>query len=351
MKNGFSEIIMDWYQDHKRDLPWRSTKDPYRIWLSEIILQQTRVAQGLPYFKHFVEKYPSVHDLAKASEQDILKVWQGLGYYSRARNLHTTAQYVSNTLKGIFPKTYEELLKLKGVGDYTASAIASFAYNLPTPTIDGNVFRVLARFFGIATPINSSKAKKEFKDLARELIDLKDPSVFNQAIMEFGALQCTPKSPDCMHCPLSDACVALQKNQVSKLPKKDKKTKIKNRFLNYLVVHTSDQKTVLTQRKEKGIWRNLYQFPLVETEKEIGYKDLFKQTLFQEFTKDKGFTLTLFYPKTCVHKLSHQHLHIQFWVLSCGSWDAPSLSWQEVQKYPVPIVIHNFIEDFVAAKI
>ncbi len=207
----FSNILINWYLHNKRSLPWRETRNPYYIWLSEIILQQTQITQGLPYYLAFVKKFPTVFDLAKANETAVLNLWQGLGYYSRARNLHVTAKHVSNELNGMFPDNYDDLLKLRGIGDYTASAIASICFDQPTPVVDGNVYRFLSRYFGIKTPINASKANKEFKSLAQQLIDKKNPSEFNQAIMEFGARQCKPQNPDCTKCPFNESCVALQK--------------------------------------------------------------------------------------------------------------------------------------------
>ena len=223
---NFSKNVINWYSDNKRDLPWRHTVNPYFIWLSEIILQQTQVKQGLPYYKSFVKTFPTVYDLAKSDEQTVLKLWQGLGYYSRARNLHFTAKYIVNELGGNFPNSYSEIIKLKGIGDYTASAIASIAFGETTAVVDGNVYRVLSRFFGIETPINSTKGIKEFKALATELIDKREPATFNQAIMEFGAQQCKPKKPYCIICPLQSGCVAFQTNKISELPVKLKKLKV-----------------------------------------------------------------------------------------------------------------------------
>ena len=224
---NFSEILTDWYLENKRDLPWRKTTNPYYIWLSEIMLQQTRVAQGLPYYEAFTKVFPTVFDLANASEEQVLKLWQGLGYYSRARNLHATAKHIANDLDGIFPSDYKNLLKLKGVGEYTAAAIASFSYNEVVPVVDGNVFRVLSRYYNVETNIASAKAKKEFTLLAQEVISKDNPALFNQTIMEFGALQCVPKNPNCTICPLNTSCAALWLKKVSELPVKIKKLKVK----------------------------------------------------------------------------------------------------------------------------
>ena len=254
----FSSDLIQWYSFHKRPLPWRETKDPYRIWLSEIILQQTQIKQGLPYYLKFTANYPTVFDLAKASEDEVLKHWQGLGYYSRARNLHKTAKYVAEELNGVFPKTYKELLTLKGVGDYTASAIASICYEEPVAVVDGNVYRVLSRCFGVDTPINSTEGVKQFKRLAMSLLPKNNIGDYNQALMEFGAKQCKPKSPDCSNCPVDSECAALATASIQKLPIKLKKIKIRKRYLNFLVLLTKNHKTVMEKRIEKGIWQHLY---------------------------------------------------------------------------------------------
>lgn len=236
----FSTQIIEWYRTNKRDLPWRKTKNPYQIWLSEIILQQTRVEQGLSYYLKFIEKYPSIKDLANAPQDEVLKLWQGLGYYSRARNLHYTSKVITDKYKGEFPATYKEILDLKGIGEYTAAAISSFSFNLPYPVIDGNVYRVLSRVFDIDTPIDSTLGKKEFKELAYELINKNNPSEYNQAIMEFGALYCKPQSPDCENCIFTSTCLAFKTKKINELPVKSKKLKQKNRYFNYLVFIDED---------------------------------------------------------------------------------------------------------------
>ncbi|AUP79834.1 A/G-specific adenine glycosylase [Flavivirga eckloniae] len=343
---GFSKILINWYSNNKRELPWRQTNDPYRIWLSEIILQQTQVKQGLPYYMSFTEKFPTVFDLAKADESDVLKSWQGLGYYSRARNLHTTAKHVVNELKGVFPVSYKDLLKLKGVGDYTASAIASICFNEVAAVVDGNVYRVLSRYFDINTPINSSKGTKEFKTLAQELIDKKNPAEFNQAIMEFGATQCTPKNPDCNVCPFNKSCMAFNKNKINELPVKIKSAKAKKKYFNFLVFISNDGKTVLEKREGKGIWQNLYQFPLIETNANVD-EETFKN-LIKEHNLIKGipFELSLYNKDVVVHKLSHQHLHTRFWIINVNRLITEGISTQDINNYAVPILIGNFIETF-----
>ena len=345
----FSNTLVYWYLQNKRDLPWRKTKNPYLIWLSEIILQQTRVDQGLNYYIKFSENFPTVFDLANANEEKVLKLWQGLGYYSRARNLHYSAQYIMNELNGQFPKTYIDLLKLKGVGDYTASAIASICYNEPTAVVDGNVYRVLARYFAITTPINSTKGFKQFKELAQSLIDVKQPGNFNQAVMEFGARQCKPQNPDCIICPLNHSCIAFEKKIVSKLPIKEKKIKIKRRYFNYLVVDDKNT-TVLHQRKSKGIWQNMYEFPLIESMSELNIQQLIEHTEFENLFKHSNTNVQLFNEKLIVHKLSHQHLYTKFLIIELDKLELKTISWNDFEDYPVPILIQNFVEKFKNTK-
>jgi len=342
----FSKILIHWYSNNKRELPWRLTKNPYYIWLSEIILQQTQIKQGLPYYEAFIEEFPSVFHLAEADESKVLKLWQGLGYYSRARNLHTTAKYIVEELNGKFPNNHNDLLKLKGVGDYTASAIASICFNEPTAVVDGNVYRVLSRYFGIETPINSSKGAKEFKTLAQELIDKNNPSDFNQGIMEFGAVQCKPQNPDCKICPLINKCIAFNEDKINLLPVKIKLNKVEKKYFNFLVIISKDQKTILEKRKNKGIWQNLYQFPLIETIKETSFKEL--QTVLKEndLFKNIDFELSLYNEDVIIHKLSHQHLHTKFWIINVESLDEAKIPLSEIHQYPVPILIGNFIESF-----
>ena len=290
---NFAKLLADWYLENKRSLPWRETNEPYRIWLSEIILQQTRVDQGKPYYLSFVKAFPKVEDLAQAEEVDVLKLWQGLGYYSRARNLHASAKYVASDLQGKFPSSYKDLLALKGVGDYTASAIASICYNEPVAVVDGNVFRVLSRIFGIDTPINSTEGVKQFKQLAQELLDKKDPANFNQGIMEFGATHCKPQNPLCDSCPFAAKCVAFNQNRISELPVKLKKQKVKNRYFNYLVFISEEGETILEQRRGKGIWEGLYEFPLVETSEEVALENLVQEFPESPFAAEADFRRAL----------------------------------------------------------
>ena len=341
---NFSNVLIKWYLQNKRDLPWRNTTDPYPIWLSEIMLQQTRVAQGMPYFLSFTAAFPTVFDLAKANEEQVLKLWQGLGYYSRARNLHQTAQYIASNLAGIFPDNYSELLKLKGVGEYTAAAIASFSYNEAVPVVDGNVFRVLSRYFDIETDIAQASAKKEFAALAFELMPKDTPATFNQAIMEFGALQCVPKSPNCGICVFNESCAALQKKKVDQLPIKSKKIKIRNRYFNYLVVADENDNTIIQKRTDKGIWHNLYEFPLIETEKEEDF-DYVSEAVHGDYFKDNTVISMLEYnEKSIIHKLSHQHLHIKFWKVNLNGSIENGINKTVLRTFPFPIVIYNFIE-------
>ena len=341
---NFSKILIKWYLQNKRDLPWRNTANPYPIWLSEIMLQQTRVAQGTPYFLSFTTEFPTVFDLAAASEEQVLKLWQGLGYYSRARNLHKTAQYIVTELNGIFPDNYNDLLKLKGIGEYTAAAIASFAYHECVAVVDGNVFRVLSRYFDIETDIAQACAKKEFAALAFELMPKDNPATFNQAIMEFGALQCVPKSPNCSICVFNESCAALKKKKVDRLPVKSKKIKVRNRYFNYIVANDENENTLIQKRISKGIWQNLYEFPLLETEKEENFDFVLEQIQSEYFKENSISSMLETNDKSIIHKLSHQHLHIKFWKVNVNGTIKNGINQENLKTFPFPIVIHNFIE-------
>ena len=345
----FSNILIYWYLQNNRELPWRNTKNAYFIWLSEIMLQQTRVAQGMAYYLKFTTTFPTVFDLAKVDESTVLKMWQGLGYYSRARNLHFSAKLIADELNGVFPSTYNDIIKLKGIGDYTASAIASICFNEPTAVVDGNVYRVLSRYYGINTPINSSAGIKEFKALAQSLIDKTQSGTFNQAIMDFGALHCKPQNPLCETCPFSDSCVALEKKLTKELPVKEKKIKVKKRYFNFIVIKTDDDKTILSERKGKGIWQGLYQFPLIESDTTINKKTLISSEEFINLFPSET-TLSLFNKKEIVHKLSHQHLYTQFWIVETKKSSEININWSEIEKYPVPILIANFLETYQTEK-
>ncbi len=349
LQMSFSEIILLWYAQKKRQLPWRSTRDPYKIWLSEIILQQTRVVQGTPYYERFLTAFPRVIDLANASEESILKLWQGLGYYSRARNLHATAKTIVDKYDGKFPDNYNELLKLKGIGDYTASAISSICFNEAQPVVDGNVYRVLARYFGIELPINSNEGIRYFKAMAATVMDKNHIRDYNQGIMEFGAIQCTPKKPNCFVCPLKESCKALQTNNIALWPVKLNKNKVRHRYFNYLVpiVRRNDEspKTVLQKRLGKGIWENLYEFPLYESEKEIERNVLEKEAPYILSLKHV-LEIHQYNNSPIVHKLSHQHLHTKFWIVTTNEDITNSILFSEITKYPVPVLISDFINTF-----
>lgn len=341
---NFSKYLTSWYLQHKRDLPWRKTPQPYPVWLSEIMLQQTRVAQGLPYFLRFIEAFPNVQDMAAAPEEQVLKLWQGLGYYSRARNLHATAKQVAFDMGGIFPDSYAGLLKLKGVGDYTAAAIASICYGEAVPVVDGNVYRVLSRYFGIDTDISNGSAKKQFTELAASLMPKADASTFNQAMMEFGALQCVPKNPDCTICIFNKECVAFLTGRVNQLPVKIKKTKVTNRFFNYLIIKDGAGNTIVNRRGDKGIWHGLYQFPLLETNDHTNEAETV--ALIERFA-ELGFSpkdIRLLHPDVIIHKLSHQKLHIRFWEVHTHLLLPGAIEHAKVRSFPYPIVIFNFIE-------
>jgi A/G-specific adenine glycosylase len=305
----FAKKLIDWYHVNKRDLPWRNTKNPYKIWLSEIILQQTRVEQGMPYYLKILKAFPTIHDLANAPIDNVLKLWQGLGYYSRARNLHTAAKTISQDFKGQFPDNYNDLKKLKGIGDYTAAAIASFSFNKAHAVLDGNVFRVLSRYYNIDVPIDSSSGKKIFSQLANDLMDKKDPSTYNQAIMEFGAMHCKPQAPDCFQCVFSEDCLANRLKSVINLPVKEKTTKIKDRYFYYLVIKHKGN-FFLKKREEKDIWQGLFEFPLVELPKRTAFKKVIQSKAFSDIVS-KPYEL-IHVSDEFLHVLSHQRIHAVF---------------------------------------
>jgi A/G-specific adenine glycosylase len=347
---NFSKRLHQWYQVNQRSLPWRTTKDPYRIWLSEIILQQTRVSQGLPYYLKFIEAFTTVDALARASQEQVLKLWQGLGYYSRARNLHTAAQQVVES-GGMFPDSYKNLLDLKGVGDYTAAAIASFAYNEVVAVVDGNVYRVLSRVYGIATPINSTAGIKEFKNLAVQLIDHDDPATHNQAIMEFGALHCVPKNPACSTCIFNDKCVAFNGQRVTELPVKLSKSKVKNLFYHYLVVATPSGNTLLRKRATDGIWAGLYEFPFIESNGAMLPFELTDHNVFLEYFSGLRFRESIYNQEPIIHKLSHRKIHAYFWIIKLDTEMPESISIENAFEKPVPVLIERFMKKYWSAVI
>jgi len=336
----FAQIITDWYLVNKRDLPWRNTNDPYKIWLSEIILQQTRVEQGLDYYLKFIANYPTVFDLAVASEQDVLNLWQGLGYYSRARNLHATAKYISSDLFGVFPATYSEIIKLKGVGPYTAAAISSFAFQEVKALVDGNVYRVLARYFDMDIAIDSTIGKKQFQALADELIDASKPDVYNQAIMEFGSQQCTPSAPNCMQCVLNDTCLSLKNGTVTQRPVKEKKTKVRDRYFYFGIFKENDD-IVIVKREERDIWQNMYQFPLIESTSRLTDSQI--EEAFFELYQLRPISISL----EVKHILSHQRIFAQFAHFSSlpTSGDFLRIKQVDLQNYPLPRLIDRFLEE------
>ena len=334
---------MQWFSNSHRPMPWKGEKNPYLIWLSEIILQQTRVEQGLPYFEKFKNKYPAVTDLANAPEDEVMKMWEGLGYYSRARNLHTAAKYIANELGGIFPNTHKEILGLKGVGPYTAAAIASFAYGLPYAVVDGNVYRVLSRYFGIEEPIDTTSGKKLFAALAQELLDEQQAGDYNQAIMDFGATQCTPASPACGKCPFVKKCSAFELKKINSLPVKSKKLKRRQRFFNYLILNL-DGKVFIKKRVEKDIWRDLYEFPMIETNELVENEQNWRDWLGES----KAALESVSQPMK--QDLTHQRIIARFWEISIeeNGFEKQEESWlkinrENIEEYAFPKVIDMYL--------
>jgi len=339
----FSKQIVSWYHKNKRNLPWRRTQDPYKIWLSEIILQQTKIKQGLPYYKKFVISFPTIHDLANASENEVLNLWQGLGYYSRARNLHITAKEISIKNNGLFPNEYKEIIKLKGVGAYTAAAISSFAFNLPFAVVDGNVIRLLSRFFGIMDTFYTIKGKKKFQKKAQELLDLNNVNIYNQAIMEFGALQCVPKSPNCSVCQIKSKCFAFIHNKVTMLPVKKSKLRITKRYINFLIIIQNDN--ILIQKRLNGIWKGLYQFPIIENFIEKSEEDIANSIKCNRlFNNANIFRIS----PIIKHKLSHQLIFSRFWHIKAKhniNDNIKSIAKDNINQYPIPRIIEKYLEN------
>ena len=335
--NNFGRILIEWYQDNRRDLPWRRTKNPYLIWISEIILQQTRVAQGYDYYQRFIKRFPDVFSLADADEDEVMKYWQGLGYYSRARNLHAAARSMAEA--GGFPKTYKEVLALKGVGEYTAAAICSFAYGMPYAVVDGNVYRVLSRWLGIETPIDSTEG-------TAELLDKAQPGLYNQAIMDFGALQCTPVSPNCMFCPFIDTCVARQKGLVDTLPVKLHKAKVTNRYFNYIYVRMGAH-TLINKRTGNDIWKNLYELPLIETESEVPEEKFYALPQWQEMLAEGEVPSVRLVQKGVKHVLSHRVIYANFYEVILPENAASFAQYQRIRiedlhKFAVSRLVNQF---------
>lgn len=339
---SFNYLILIWFDENKRNLPWRETNDPYPIWISEIILQQTRVVQGWDYYVRFLERFPTVQELAKSDEQEILKLWQGLGYYSRARNLYETAKHIVVNCHGKFPTDFNALKKLKGVGDYTAAAIASISFNQAVPAIDGNAMRVYARYFNLSLDISDHKTKKYFFDLGLEIMDKKRPGDYNQAVMELGALICLPKNPKCEICPVNDSCEGLIQNKVAELPLSSKKIKVKNRNFNYLEI-SDGRNYLIKQRTENDVWKNLYDFPMIETKDGQDFETEFKSI------DTKKIPEKVHHEK---HLLSHQRLIITFWRISAKDkemewykkkFEAIQVSSEEIHLLPLPKPMEKYV--------
>ena len=355
MKNNpfFGQKLLNWYAVNHRNLPWRDINDPYRIWISEIILQQTRVVQGLEYYNRFVRRFPDVRSLAEASEQEVLKYWQGLGYYSRARNLHAAARSIVDDYGGEFPHHYPDVLRLKGIGEYTAAAIVSFAWNQPYPVVDGNVYRFLSRLFAIDEPVDTAKGKKYFMELVAELMDRSQAGAFNQAIMEFGALQCIPSSPDCAICPFQNECLAYARHTIARYPVKQNKTQTKDLFLYYFHIHDASH-LYIKQRQGKGIWQNLFEFPLIESEKVLSFDEIAQTFFSKKWLPDElacDFRLIIENRK---HVLSHRILYANFYELKLKQLpDAPHelirIARTEMDHYPVHRLMQFYLDRPVSA--
>lgn len=345
----FQHTLINWYNEHKRDLPWRNTNSSYVIWLSEIILQQTRVDQGKPYFLRFLSSFPTIEDFAKADESAILKLWQGLGYYSRGRNMHATAKQVVKEYNGRFPKSYKELIKLKGVGPYSAAAISSFSSGEARAVVDGNVFRLLSRYFGISSPINATLGIKEFNELAAELLFKSDPGLYNQAIMEFGALQCKAKKPDCEMCPLNQTCIAFQTGMVETLPVKLPKAAKKNRYFNYFIC-IKDNQILVRHRQAGDIWQHLFDFPCIESATSVESTQAEFLTMTRVVFGDNIIVKPIAAFK---HILTHQLIFAQFYSIQCPLLDATEIlncewvSMSRLHELPQPKLINSFIEKFL----
>lgn len=342
------DTLINWYVENHRDLPWRHDPSPYQVWLSEVILQQTRVNQGRDYYLRFIERWPKVEDLAAATEEEVLKMWQGLGYYSRARNLHQCAKQVVEQHGGRFPADYEKLKQLKGIGGYTAAAIASIAFNLPHAVVDGNVYRVISRLYDIDTPINKSEGQILFAHLADELLNHEQPGLHNQAMMEFGALQCTPKNPNCLLCPLQAHCLAFDHQTVMQRPVKLAKTKVTTRYFNYLVIRVKD-KIYLHLRSDNDIWKNLYDFPCIESQQPMSAEEVLNSKEFQQLIDNKSFTIEKV-SSVFTHKLTHRTIIAQFIeikllqeLLQIETKDLILTRERDLGNYPIPRLIDLYL--------
>jgi len=341
--------LIDWYSEHKRELPWRETKDAYRIWISEVILQQTRIDQGSDYYHRFIEQFPDVTTLAAASEEEVLKVWQGLGYYSRARNLHQAARQIVSLHNGEIPSSYSGLIAMKGVGAYTAAAIASIAFGLPHAVVDGNVYRLLTRLFAIETPVDTPAGKKATAEIAQSLLPEEDPGGYNQAVMDFGSLICTPTQPRCGDCVLQEYCQAFAANAVSAYPVKIRKTRIRKRYFHYFHILHGDR-TYLQKRDRADIWKNLYEFPLIETEQDADFAQLEQSSSFRQLFGNLP-TLQIDPPLILQHQLTHQLIHTRFYRVTIpeeAQFTPPgeilSISQEALHIYPVSRLTHKYLE-------
>ena len=326
---AFAETLISWYEEHKRDLPWRGESDPYKIWVSEIILQQTRVQQGWDYYLRFIDNFPNIKTLSEADEDRVLKVWQGLGYYSRARNMHAAAREIMAEHNGNFPDTYDKILSLKGIGKYTAAAIASIAFKLPYPAVDGNVIRIVSRIFGICEDVTQQTVVKRITEICEKVIDPEQPGVFNQAAMDFGAMQCVPRNPNCDECPFQSNCYAYNNNLVDILPIKKKKSELKHRYFHY-TVYISDNQTIIEKRTKSDIWQNMYQFPLKEIQSD-------------HFPDKPAFTT--------METLSHQIIHAAFYIKSVKKIPKTSdnqfvILFNDIENYPMPKIMTEFLRYF-----
>ena len=345
----FTKLLLTWYKKNRRDLPWRRTYDPYKIWISEILLQQTRIEQGLGYYHRFLDRFRSIAELAAADEQDVLKLWQGLGYYSRARNLHHAARQIVNMHNGEFPSGYDAIRTLKGIGDYTAAAITSIVFGLPHPVVDGNVLRFFSRYFGIMDPVDKADGKKKILDLARKHIDKADPGTFNQAIMEFGALQCKPGIPDGRICPFMKNCFAFTNGNVIDLPVKSGTIRSRKRYFNYLVMIYQDPRrgpvVYFKKREEDDIWKNLYDFPMIESPGPISQSALMRSAEWNSIMKKEEDAIPE-RSKIYQHVLSHQLIHARFYVLRLKKKPVipyVSVASNDIDKLPVPRLIEKFL--------
>lgn len=344
---NFSTKILKWYYNNRRELPWRGIHDPYMIWISEVILQQTRIEQGRSYYKKFIGRFPNVASLAAAREEEVLKLWQGLGYYSRARNLHKGARQVMEQYKGAIPEHFTGLKTLSGVGEYTAAAIASIAFHQPVAAIDGNVFRVMSRYFGIDLPIDTAKGKKTFSDLANECIKVEAPGDYNQAVMEFGALHCLPQNPKCTTCPLSEHCIALHKNRIAAFPVKSKKIKQRKRYFHYLVLQHR-QSVYFKKRTQNDIWKNLFDFPLIESNQQLNLEELSRTPEWQKIFNNRKITVLDVSP-SYKHLLSHQQIFASFIQIEMKDENYLPHNFIKIDKkntfeLPVPKIIENYLE-------